>query len=497
MSLQPCFLCGAHRTLVSVHNVTDSDRAFNLILLSILTRYKVTTLENALGVYKASHSKAVRICRYHFTQAASYIGSQAEQLWPELSTNGLCGAPSSVMDALLTHIRMYATKLDDKMELNANNLLSFYNKLVTGHGTNGNLVPLQKDASSNTLCNQKPSTSTGNSPAPAAGFREREMVSSKAPEERSLSPEEISAESLLEQSDFLATSSVKLECSFCKVRYLERGLTNISDNAEQNAILLSCLVMDNTIESNAAVRIWKEICGSSKMVCKQHYVHAVSFYYEPRLAWSLGEEVRQMWKKYPVHGLHQVPAHMQENLLRRVQASTKMFDKHIKLSLKDLWSFYDFCKSFYACGSESEMNSHVTVGNSEKPLLKTLTKSTVKQSSKQTPEVSDGAAKQQSSSRSKVDKPSSDDGIHEDELERRIIPSNITCRICYRACPDVQSRISSRYRDQNIVFLSCLVLCGEVDMEQAKETYLQILLGRKRFCQRHYIRAVSLSTTLP
>ncbi|RCN38103.1 hypothetical protein ANCCAN_15986, partial [Ancylostoma caninum] len=95
-----------------------------------------------------------------------------------------------------------------------------------------------------------------------------------------------------------------------------------------------------------------------------------------------------MWKKYPVHGLHQVPAHMQENLLRRVQTSAKMFDKHIKLSLKDLWSFYDFCKSFYACGLESEMNSHVTVGNSEKPLLKTLTKSTAKQSSKQTPEVS-------------------------------------------------------------------------------------------------------------
>ncbi|KAL6732312.1 hypothetical protein Aduo_003086 [Ancylostoma duodenale] len=501
MGLQLCFLCGAHRALVSVQNVTDSDRAFNLILLSILTRYKVTSLENALYVYKASRGRVVRICRYHITQAASYIGCEAEHIWPEFSSsNGLCEAPHSVVVALLRYIRVYATKFDDGMELNTNSVLSFYNKLITGHygDTSANMVPLQKEVLLSTLCNQKPSTSIGSSRAPAPGFRERDVLPSKAAEERHPSPEEISAETLLKESDFLAASSEKFECSVCNVRYPDRGLRKIADNPEQNAVLLSCLLMDNTIERNAAVRIWKEICGSNKMVCKQHYVHA---------AWSLGEVVRQMWTKYPADGLQQVPVHLQGNLLRRVQGFATIFDKHIKLSLNDLWSFYDFGKSFYACGSEHETNSHVTVENSAKPMLKTGNTSTAIQSGKQTPEVSgsslprmetrtsvgvqkikDGAAKQQSSSRSKVDKPSSDDGIHEDELER--IPHNVTCGICYRTCPYTQSKCSSRYRDQNIVFLSCLVLCGELDIDQAKETYLQILLGRKSFCQQHYIRAV-------
>ncbi|RCN38106.1 hypothetical protein ANCCAN_15989 [Ancylostoma caninum] len=173
MSLQPCFLCGAHRTLVSVHNVTDSDRAFSLILLSTLARYNVVSLDTALEIYKASHGKVVRICRDHFTQASLHIGSEIEQLWPGFSSDGLGEAPDSVVYALLAHIRMYATMLDEEMELDVNNMLSFYNKLVTRHynSTNGNMVPVQKqqfrrlqDASS------KPSTSWNSLTVTAVGF---------------------------------------------------------------------------------------------------------------------------------------------------------------------------------------------------------------------------------------------------------------------------------------------------------------------------------------
>ncbi|EYC14815.1 hypothetical protein Y032_0039g22 [Ancylostoma ceylanicum] len=175
MRLQSCFLCGAHRTLMSVHNVTDSDRAFNLILLSTLARYNITSLEGALAIYKDSTGKVVRICREHFIQAKSYIGSEAEQLWPEFSTVGLCGAPTSVVDALLAHIRMYATMLDDEMELNVNHMLSFYSKLITrDYSTQLNMLPLQKQelrrlqgTSNSTSSNRKPSTSTECVPAPA------------------------------------------------------------------------------------------------------------------------------------------------------------------------------------------------------------------------------------------------------------------------------------------------------------------------------------------
>ncbi|KAL6732310.1 hypothetical protein Aduo_003084 [Ancylostoma duodenale] len=474
MSLQPCFLCGARRTLVSVHNVTDSDRAFSLILLTTLARYNVISLEAALEIYKDSHGKVIRICRDHFTEASSYIGSEVEQLWPEFSSDGLSGAPDSVVSALLAHIRMYATMLDDEMDLDVSNVLSFYNKLVSRHynGTSGNMVPVQmqqvrrfQDASS------RPSTSWSSVQAPAGGFEE------EATEERSPSPEEFCAEIILEDSPFLTTWSGKLLCSFCEHRFPERKLRQASDNPEQNVIFLSCLVMDKTIDVDVALRIWKEIShGYHKLICKHHYVKAV---------WSLGEEVRRMWNKYPVHGLQQVPAYMQNDLRRRIQTFADKFYCGTKLSMRDLWSFYDFCQSFYECAFESGANSHVAVESSDKRLLNIQNQSATNHSSKQP----HGAPKEQSSSRSVVNEPSSDETVNQEAPKIRI------CRVCYHVRTEEQVRTSSQYRDQNIVLLSCLVLCGEIDVEQAKESYLETLLKRKSICQRHYVRAVEYLRT--
>lgn len=93
---------------------------------------------------------------------------------------------------------------------------------------------------------------------------------------------------------------------------------------------------------------------------------------------------------------------------------------------------------------------------------------------------------------------SSDDAFNEvvSKRSRRTPPMHI-CRVCYCSRLDEEVRTSSRSRDQNIVLLSCLVLCHEIDIEQAKETYLQTLFKKKAICQRHYIQAVSMSVTLP
>ncbi|EYC14813.1 hypothetical protein Y032_0039g20 [Ancylostoma ceylanicum] len=321
-----------------------------------------------------------------------------------------------------------------------------------------------------------------------------QMPPSKAVEEGHSSPEQISTETLLDESPSPATTSEKpLFCSFCERQFPESKLREVSYNPEQSLILLSCLVMDNTIKGYVAASIWKEINGVNKLICKQHYVQA---------AWSIGEEVRRMWSKYPVNGLQQVPADIQGNLLKRIQTFAKMFDKDTKLSLKDLWSFYDLCQSFYASGSRGRSNSQITVENSES------SQSEVKLSSKETHEVpgsslprteirtslrvqsrKDGAAKEQSSSWSEVDDSSSDDTINE-EVPKKRTPHNVICKICHNICPDGQIRGSSRHRDFNIVLLSCLVLCGEIDIEQAKESYLQTLMTRKRFCQQHFVQAV-------
>ncbi|RCN38107.1 hypothetical protein ANCCAN_15990 [Ancylostoma caninum] len=92
-----------------------------------------------------------------------------------------------------------------------------------------------------------------------------------------------------------------------------------------------------------------------------------------------------MWDKYPVHGLQGVPAHMQKDLLKRIQTCADKFHWGTKLSLHDLWNFYDFCQSFYAHASESQENSHVIVEKSGKSLLNVHNHSAANPSSKQPP----------------------------------------------------------------------------------------------------------------
>lgn len=135
----------------------------------------------------------------------------------------------------------------------------------------------------------------------------KRILPSNALDEKALLSEEISAETLLEESVFcgfshgkdlvisgkpskihsfaVATVSGRLLCSFCELYFTKEKLRKVSNNPEQNVILLSCLVMDNTIEVDVAIRIWKEICHSGKftcsgkLICKHHYVQAVSSCY--------------------------------------------------------------------------------------------------------------------------------------------------------------------------------------------------------------------------
>ncbi|KAK6726291.1 hypothetical protein RB195_004546 [Necator americanus] len=396
-------------------------------------------------------ASCVLVCRDHFVQTSLYITWEFEQLWPDFSQSGLDNAPISVVCDLLAHIRMYASMLNDLKMLTEEDVVSFYNNNVIKY-YNGVLnklaLPDHKEQnltspSKQVVCGDNPSTSQDSS---------ADVISvSKA-----------------------SCPSQRFACSLCQLRYSSPKLRLVSESTKENIILLSCLVMDNTIEMDVAKKICKEICHHGRLLCKNHFVQA---------AWTLGDEVRQMWSRFPVLGLQRIPVQIQEDLLKRIQMLARTIRKDIAVSLMDLWKFYDFCQSIYKNTKDAA---------SQKTVIEGL--------------------ENQHFSFSKYENPcslSSDDdekptSINEDEecsgeenvlhgrkspnVGKKRILRNI-CLICHRSHPRGEMRSSSRTLDQFLILLSCMIINHHMDLEDAEHAYDQMSMKKKYVCQRHYIQA--------
>ncbi|VDN28463.1 unnamed protein product [Cylicostephanus goldi] len=67
---------------------------------------------------------------------------------------------------------------------------------------------------------------------------------------------------------------------------------------------------------------------------------------------------------------------------------------------------------------------------------------------------------------------------------------NRGCYLCGLVRAEDESRWGSMNHRQNLVFMSCLISCGIIKAEVAKEVFHRIGSGRKRLCKLHYIQAV-------
>ncbi|KIH56299.1 transposase, IS4 family, partial [Ancylostoma duodenale] len=65
------------------------------------------------------------------------------------------------------------------------------------------------------------------------------------------------------------------------------------------------------------------------------------------------------------------------------------------------------------------------------------------------------------------------------------------CALCGQCRPIMDARLTSRKKDQRIVFLSCLLMENDIDMDTARRLYKESHTASRRICQSHYVKAAS------
>ncbi|XGW25181.1 hypothetical protein V3C99_006527 [Haemonchus contortus] len=65
------------------------------------------------------------------------------------------------------------------------------------------------------------------------------------------------------------------------------------------------------------------------------------------------------------------------------------------------------------------------------------------------------------------------------------------CVLCGKIRPLLDARNSLKKAEQNIIFLSCLLMENTIDMETATKLYKETFQSLRRLCQKHFIRAAA------
>ncbi|VDM65570.1 unnamed protein product [Strongylus vulgaris] len=69
--------------------------------------------------------------------------------------------------------------------------------------------------------------------------------------------------------------------------------------------------------------------------------------------------------------------------------------------------------------------------------------------------------------------------------------SHFCCALCGRHRPLVEARSTAKKKDQNVIFLSCLLMENDVDMDKVAKLYKETLGACRRICQDHYVKAAA------
>ncbi|KAK6726284.1 hypothetical protein RB195_004544 [Necator americanus] len=121
-------------------------------------------------------------------------------------------------------------------------------------------------------------------------------------------------------------------CALCgQTRPMVEARTT-AKSKDQNIVLLSCLLMENDIELDTAINVYKETHSVFKRICQLHFIRAASF---------IGREIKEMWGKFPLHGLHYVPPSIVQVFLAHIQIFGDCIDEKVVLETHDVTRFFN------------------------------------------------------------------------------------------------------------------------------------------------------------
>ncbi|EYC39217.1 hypothetical protein Y032_0668g1345 [Ancylostoma ceylanicum] len=490
-----CALCEVPRFETEVRD-TSKNHKHNLILFSCLVIENSIDDQFAKNVYESISRKRKRLCKEHYNQTCLFIANEMKQVSGIVPIHGLDCVPMECWQNFFERIQAYSNQFDKSLVIEPIDVIRFYDDcLATFRTCDGWNAFVQ---SSNYGDVMMPSTS---------GLFQSQADCKTEP-----------AESLaIDATTLLASSRVKTEpegeaydqpdclenptpctqekqafriCAICSTRRAKLECSSTSARRDMDLTLIGCLVVNNSLDLESAKTAWSKFVDKRKAVCNEHYIEAAT---------AIRNEIIDV----PGSSPPKLPDKKWIDLLVKIQAHGALIDSRVVLSTDCLREFYNECvtkflpqeslqNEFPRCKQEPLEESDPMLCNpvgqppcTADQLIGTGTDSN--ENSGDVPSDEHSNDIRANKKRQAGILGNSQKGSSHDESRHR----NRVCTLCGAIRVEEETRSGSSNVRQNMVLISCLLLCNVAEMESAKPTYQGILNTRRRLCKLHYIQAAN------
>ncbi|WKX88330.1 hypothetical protein Q1695_008182 [Nippostrongylus brasiliensis] len=120
-------------------------------------------------------------------------------------------------------------------------------------------------------------------------------------------------------------------CLVCGVYRTSEETRFSSLERSQNLMLFASLLAQNLIETDEAVRMYKETINSQQFICHDHFIQAAA---------HIGKDVEDMCGEFPKNGLVEVPPSIKSDILAYLRLNAAPLDEEAVLEADDATRFF-------------------------------------------------------------------------------------------------------------------------------------------------------------
>ncbi|VDL84631.1 unnamed protein product [Nippostrongylus brasiliensis] len=131
-------------------------------------------------------------------------------------------------------------------------------------------------------------------------------------------------------------------CLVCGVYRTSEETRFSSLERSQNLMLFASLLAQNLIETDEAVKMYRETINSQQFICHDHFIQAAA---------HIGKEVEDMCGEFPKNGLVEVPPSIKSDILAYLRLYAALLDEETVLEADDATRFfYENLMRYYGKG---------------------------------------------------------------------------------------------------------------------------------------------------
>ncbi|RCN38093.1 hypothetical protein ANCCAN_15976, partial [Ancylostoma caninum] len=333
-----CALCEVPRFETEVRD-TSKNRKHNLILFSCLV------IENGIddhfvkSVYEGILRKRKRLCKEHYNRACLFIANEVKEVSGIVPIHGLDSVPMETWQNFFERIQASSYQVDKSLVLEPIDVVRFYADCLATFRTSDGWDAFVQSCNYGEV--MMPSTS---GLFQSQEHCKAELVESFAIDATSLlasckvEPEPANdadePTSRVEDANFPAQQKRTFRtCAICNTQREKSECRITTLDRHKDLILISCLVMNNSLDLESGRTVYFEFVDEQKPVCNEHYIEAGTV---------IQNEMNDI-RYSPSHRNTKVEDKKWVDVFARIQTQANLVDDELVLSVFSLRQFYNMC----------------------------------------------------------------------------------------------------------------------------------------------------------